>query len=241
MKYLIGIGLILALTFSSSGQNTPVIVELYTSQGCSSCPAADKNLTEILKNAEAAGLPIYGLSFHVDYWNNIGWKDPYSNKEYTERQKMYGEKFHTNGIYTPQIVINGSAEFVGSNKDEINRYIQFSLAQKPKYQLTLSGLERVKGALKFNFEVNGSPDKEFLRVALVERTLGNFVHSGENSGKKLYHDNVVRTFMTIDLKQKGQTEIKLPKSEKKLLLIAFIQDEKGKILAATENPLPESD
>ena len=74
-------------TTISFGQNNPVIIELFTSQGCSSCPSADKNLTEILEKATKEGKPVYGLSFHVDYWNYIGWKDPYSNKAFTERQQ----------------------------------------------------------------------------------------------------------------------------------------------------------
>ena len=111
------VGLVLwCFALVAQAQMNPVIVELFTSQGCSSCPAADKNLTELLRKAELEGQPVYGLSFHVDYWNYIGWKDPYSSKQFTARQQAYRDHFEAESTYTPQMVVNGTTEFIGSNK-----------------------------------------------------------------------------------------------------------------------------
>src|SRR5579872_5297720 len=115
MKIMI---LLLFVIISSAAfsQNNPVVIELFTSQGCSSCPAADKNLAELIEEAEKKGLPVYGLSFHVDYWNYIGWKDPYSRSEYTARQREYSSFLNSETVYTPQMIVNGEVEFVGSDK-----------------------------------------------------------------------------------------------------------------------------
>ena len=101
----------------STSTYAPVaVLELFTSQGCSSCPSADKLLTETLAEATKTNRNIIGLSFHVDYWDRLGWKDPFSNHAFTKRQYPYGERFGLNGVYTPQEVVNGQQEFVGSNR-----------------------------------------------------------------------------------------------------------------------------
>src|SRR6267378_3153420 len=98
MKIWLTVALACVMNFLSAQH--PVVIELFTSQGCSSCPAADKNLAELIEAAEKTGQPVYGLSFHVDYWNYIGWKDPYSNPEYTERQRKYAMAMNLESVYT---------------------------------------------------------------------------------------------------------------------------------------------
>ena len=90
------------------------VIELFTSQGCSSCPSADRNLARIVESAERDGRPVYALSFHVDYWNSLGWRDPFSAEEFTQRQREYARKFQARSVYTPQMVVNGQVHFVGS-------------------------------------------------------------------------------------------------------------------------------
>jgi len=93
-----------------------VLIELFTSEGCSSCPSADKNLEKIAAQAKASGQNIYTLSYHVDYWDYLGWKDPYATKQFSDRQRAYASQFKSSRIYTPQMIVNGKTEFVGSNQ-----------------------------------------------------------------------------------------------------------------------------
>jgi len=128
---LLAIGLLAVANLSANGPlppNPPVaVIELFTSQGCSSCPPADKLLTETVNRAKAGQQSVYALSFHVDYWNRLGWSDPYSDARYSARQRQYARQLNTATIYTPQAVINGRQEFVGSNRTRLNTLLADAL------------------------------------------------------------------------------------------------------------------
>src|SRR5215831_10819641 len=121
---------------SEANARTPVLVELFTSEGCSSCPPADRFL-EKLDHQPIAGAEMIVLSEHVDYWNHIGWKDPYSAHLYSERQSVYGNRFGLDSVYTPQMVVDGSSEFVGSNPALADRAFAKALGV-PKISVHLS-------------------------------------------------------------------------------------------------------
>src|SRR5678816_1982458 len=101
----------------------PVVLELFTSQGCSSCPPADRLLSSFIKEGEVAGRQVVALSFHVDYWNDLGWADPFSLPAWTERQRQYAEALGDNRVYTPELVVAGQTGFVGSNGGQIRQAI----------------------------------------------------------------------------------------------------------------------
>ncbi|MCE7990466.1 MAG: DUF1223 domain-containing protein [Roseivirga sp.] len=225
------------LTIHQPENQNAVVVELFTSQGCSSCPSADKLLSEFIDQSGDRDLPIYGLSFHVDYWNRLGWKDPFSNSEFTERQYTYASKFGNRGVYTPQMIVNGKTEFVGSSKRQASSAIRTALASIPSVQIAVSEISRSKNTVRLNYAVDDVLKNAIINIALVERGISTDVTRGENRGRKLEHDNVVRDFKQRTLSNEGKTSLNLPKDIdlKKSSIIVYAQDaESYKILGATK-------
>lgn len=234
--------LILLLTISSQiylhGQSNPVIIELFTSQGCSSCPAADKNLTDLLSKSALEGKQVFGLSFHVDYWNYIGWKDPYSSRVFTERQRNYADIMKLQSIYTPQMIINGKDEFVGSNKDKAEEVIKNASSKKPVYVISVKQFSIDGDLLKLSYSIDSDPGTEVMNLAVVERTVENYVSRGENQGRKLHHDNVVVAFKTIPLEKQGEIDMTIPAlTPGKFSLVLYIQNKQLQVLSALAKPL----
>jgi hypothetical protein len=223
--------LFVCLTSFAYAQN-PVIVELFTSQGCSSCPAADKNLAEIIENAERNGQEVLGLSFHVDYWNYIGWKDPYSKKEFTERQKKYASVMSSESIYTPQVIVNGKTEFVGSDKNKIVDEVAKALKQKMLYQISVNQIKKAEENILITYSINKAPENQTVCVALIEKNVSNDVTRGENSGRKLSHRNVVRSFLTSVAQKNGTLELSIPTLSKIDQMIIFLQNNDWMVTAA---------
>lgn len=214
------------------------VIELFTSQGCSSCPAADKNLSEIIQRAEKEAKPVVGLSFHVDYWNHLGWKDPYSSREFTERQRKYTQVMSLNSVYTPQMIVNGRSEFVGSNKGEAAVAIEEGLKQPSSYQISILNLTISGDEVHIKYSLDKDPSGEFLNLAVVEREVENFVARGENGGKKLHHDNVVRAFRTIPLERSGELAMKFPSlNQAKSSVILYVQDKQWHVAGVIVRPL----
>ena len=186
------------------------VLELFTSQGCSSCPAADRLLTETLNQAARSRQNIIGLSFHVDYWNRLGWKDPFSSAAFTKRQYQYGERFAKNGVYTPQQVLNGQQEFVGSNRARQQAALQTALGQPATVEVRLSAPAPAAGKLTVGYQLAGDLTDAVLHVALVSKRAETSVQRGENSGRKLAHNNVVRVFQTVPAVASGTLSLPLP-------------------------------
>jgi hypothetical protein len=230
--------IMLCVTVYGQAQNNPVVIELFTSQGCSSCPAADKNLTEILQQAKKEGKEVFGLSFHVDYWNYIGWKDPYSSKEFTARQRKYGEEMNLRSIYTPQMIVNGKDEFVGSSKDESKKIVANAFKQKPSYHITIKDFQMTNGVLHLKYLLDKEPNGEVINMAIVEKEVENYVPRGENSGRKLHHDNVVRSFITNPIKREQELQLKIPEiNSAKASVILYIQNKEWTVVGATSKAL----
>ena len=169
---------------------TPVLVELFTSEGCSSCPSADAALQRIQAEAPPGSL-VLALEEHVDYWDNLGWRDPYSSAFFTERQRGYAASLSRSRVYTPQMVVDGAAEFVGSDEGEARR--QIALAARAKKPLV--GLSQAGGLLK----IQPPPLEEAgeLWLAVSESGLQSKVERGENEGKLLKHAPVARSLKRL--------------------------------------------
>jgi len=214
------------------------VVELFTSEGCSSCPPADALLGRLAEESRSGGRSIYLLAYHVDYWDRLGWKDRFSDPAFTARQEEYAQALGGTGAYTPQMIVNGRDEFVGSAESRARRSISSALARPAAAQVTLTPGEIRGRTLPLGYSVAGTRTPELLRLALVERGLSTQVAGGENAGRRLTHENVVRHLETVSLSGagSGRAEIQIPDSVAlaHASLIAFVQDPKsGAILGAT--------
>jgi hypothetical protein len=172
---------------SSDGQKT--VVELFTSQGCSSCPPADKYLGELAGRDD-----VVALSFHVDYWNYIGWRDPYSDAKWTKRQQAYGQNLNKRYVYTPQMVIDGRTESVGSRRGQVRNLIAWAgKRQKLKIDVSHPSRDNLQIHIPASSSYQGAPATIWL--ALYDARHATAIKAGENEGETITNTNVVR-FMT---------------------------------------------
>lgn len=205
------------------------LIELFTSQGCSSCPSADRNLARIAEDAKANGKNIYTLSYHVDYWNYLGWKDPYSSKEFSDRQRAYARQFDSTRIYTPQMVVNGQAEFVGSNQKLSNRALDVALNIDATASVTLQAI--VNGdVIQADWQATGIKRGDVVNVALVQNQGTQKVNRGENARRELSHVNIVRQLKTDSRPaSSGKFEFSIPEEFQRdqFHVVAFVQSSSG--------------
>jgi hypothetical protein len=189
----------------AAGPRAPVLVELFTSEGCSSCPPADDLLVQLDSRQPIPGAEVIVLSQHVDYWNQLGWADPYSSAEFSARQGDYSTAFGHDGVYTPQMIVDGQTEFVGSNRERAREAIA-AAARAPKAQITLSRGDATGGAnagtIPLQVRVEKLPpvsadDTAEVLLAVTESGLRSDVARGENSGRRLTHTAVVRQLSVI--------------------------------------------
>ena len=201
---------------STSPHPSAVLVELFTSEGCSDCPPADELLRQVNGRKTAGGQLIVGISEHVSYWNGLGWKDPFSNELYTSRQKDYGTHFGLESVYTPQMVVNGREQFVGSD----GRALQAALvteSQRKQISLRIDSAQIKDDNVTFTYTASDLPPKSTLQLVavLVDDMDQSSVLRGENSGRKLTHVAVARGFAPLgalrDVEQHSTT-LPLPPS-----------------------------
>src|SRR5258708_6039929 len=180
----------------------PVVVELFTSEGCSSCPPADELLARLEKTQPVSNARVIALEEHVDYWNQLGWKDRFSNPLFRGRQNDYARFFRTESIYTPQMIVNGQAEFVGDDAPRAYQEIG-KAASEPNFQIRLkpdrspddSDLTELAVRLK-NIRRSRS-EAATVYLAVTESRLSSHVGAGENAGRLVSHAPVVRSFGVI--------------------------------------------
>ncbi len=197
------------MAFAGQTQDNPfAVVELFTSEGCSSCPSADLIVSKLTAWARQNNKSVYPLVFHVDYWNSQGWRDVFSREEFTQRQSNYAHVFRDQGMYTPQIVVNGSDAFPGSNQQQLQDDLNRELAIPTGAILHIS-YKKLDNYLVVQYSAQGFTDGDVVNIALVERGLRTDVTAGENAGRTLHHDNVVREFQTFFLTGEA-SEAKIP-------------------------------
>lgn len=217
-------------------QNGFVVLELFTSQGCSSCPPADVVLGEYAAQDNPNIIP---LAFHVDYWNYIGWKDPFSKAEFTNRQHNYASLLNAQGNYTPQLVINGKHELVGSYKNEIKNFVKEELALKNKYTISIKSAIVDQNVLTIDYETDVAAASNIVNVALVKKKEFTSIKRGENRGLNQTNYNIVYDFKSnaIHTKSNNKSSFKFNPDWQKdeFIAVAYVQNTKtGQILTATK-------
>lgn len=236
-------GQVSAVPPAETRPRTAVLVELFTAEGCSSCPPADRLLEGMLATQPAPGVLIVGLGEHVDYWDRLGWKDRFSSAAFTARQEAYAARLETRTIYTPQIVVDGASALVGTDVAALRRAIEQAAAAP-------HGILRVDVAGSPGPEVDvtmtaadlpplGGGDRAEVVVAVTEDRLRSDVKRGENAGKVLTHAAVVRSMSTVGpMPSPGgtvRTRVKIAAdwNREQLTIAAFVQARQSRRVLAT--------
>jgi hypothetical protein len=220
--------------------DSPVVVELFTSEGCSSCPPADALLLQLSKMKGPNGADVIVLGEHVDYWNGIGWKDRFSSSEFTWRQQGYARHFGLASPYTPQMVIDGQRQLIGNDSSGVAREIAAASKEAMPASVTVSKLN----GNAFQVTIRGGSAKGKVFLAVTEDGLSSEVQGGENGGRTLHHAGIVREFRTLGSLSNGAFDAKVDLPLKRewnpanLKLVVFAQQgDFGRILGAASLPL----
>jgi len=224
--------------------STPIVVELFTSEGCSSCPPADALLRKLDFSQPVPGARLIVLEEHVDYWDDLGWKDPFSSHEWTLRQTEYAHRLNVRAPYTPQMVVNGGVELLGSDSSHASKVFN-DARSLPVVPIHISAVTVESGKVHAHIEVGEVPAKAEVFVALALDHADTQVKRGENGGRHLEHVDVLQSLNSAGKVQKGQSfskevVVSAGKPGATYRLIAFIQEpDQGKIVgAATERLQP---
>jgi hypothetical protein len=221
----------------TNGSPAPVLLELFTSEGCSSCPPADALLRKLDEAGSVGGVPVIVVEEHVDYWNHLGWSDPYSSANWTSRQERYAEVFRRDGIYTPQLVVNGQDEFVGSAEGLARRKIADARSH-PSAILQLSVAPKDQKSVQILARVESIPAEAAaaqLWLAIAESGLSSHVERGENEGRVLAHAPVLRSLQRLDAARPADTSLTASASlaldttwrRENIHFVIFLQDPKS--------------
>jgi len=239
----------LAEARSPDAGSTPVLVELFTSEGCSSCPPADALLARLGRTQPVRGADAIVLEEHVDYWDRLGWKDPFSSQAATARQGEYSEAFGGRQSYTPQMIVDGRAEFVGSSEAEALRAIR-TAGEAPKPSLHLAWASGGMLSIHVGPLTNAARgDAPQVYLAVTQSMLHSDVKRGENAGRALEHDGVVRQFLAVGKADSGSTgfsstiavDVAPEWTRANLSAVILVQERRSRrVLAAAAIPFPAS-
>jgi len=211
-----------------------VLVELFTSEGCSTCPPADKLLTELDQTQPIKGVEVIALSEHVDYWNRLGWKDPYSSAEFSRRQADYARQLKLEDVYTPQIVVDGQTELVGGKSAAVRDAIA-KAAGAPKANVRVTIKSATPKSVALTVQVENLPevargDNADVLLAITESGLMSNVARGENAGRKLTHSAVTRKLIRIgtvkdkSFKAEHSVDLDAAWNRQAMKVVVFVQE-----------------
>ncbi len=236
--------LLVALASGTASSVEPfAVVELFTSEGCSSCPPADRLLSRIAAEPAARNGRVLCLAYHVDYWNRFGWPDRFSDAAFSARQHGYAHVLGEPRVFTPQVVVNGAVSVVGSDERGLRAAIASELEHPPMADLALQvDPGEAVGELGVRVRVDDTTPPAMVRVAVVEDGLVTRVQRGENAGRTLHHDCVVRavdeselTDGTVTLWLAVPSDLVVSRSR----VVALVQDaDTMRVLGAAASPMP---
>lgn len=217
------------------------LLELFTSEGCSSCPPADELMGKIQNEYKDNNL--YVLAYHVDYWDKQGWKDIFSNSDYTQRQYEYAKFLGKEPIYTPQLIVNGKSEYIASQETVVRNAIKSELSKLAVTDLKLEASE-INNSLSVKAAIEGASKNSRLLIAVVQKAAKSNVKRGENAHRILSHYQIVHHLHTVNLNKdrSGIAIVHLPKdfNTKDWEVIGFVQDRNdGIILGASKAAFQE--
>jgi len=215
------------------------LVELYTSEGCSSCPPADALLAKLSADAALAGTPVAALSFHVTYWNQLGWADRFSDDAFTKRQGAYARRLGVQSLYTPQMIVDGDHEFVGSNAAAADRAVHDALARTRSTSLALEARPDRDG-ITAACRVAAAPPGSVLWVAWADAAHESAPDHGENQGRRLHHVNVVRSLERVPIEggaYAGSVHLRRPEAVAGTVVAWVQRGDVGPVLAGATSAL----
>ncbi len=189
-----------------------VVLELFTSQGCSSCPPADELLSKV-RNQPG----VVALAYHVDYWDHLGWRDPFSSHQWTERQSQYVRAMHLNSAYTPQMVVNGTAQFVGSQASALKSALASSRPAVGKVSVTAT---RTFNTVTASVHAD-APSSDDVMLALFQNDATTSIRAGENSGRTANDDAIVRRLLRVT---NGEVKVPVEASWRNIGVVVFLQN-----------------
>ncbi len=204
-----------AIVFAAEPSRSPILVELFTSEGCSSCPPADHVLEQLDRYAVV-------LSEHVDYWDHLGWKDRFSSHAYTQRQQDYVQRLKLDGPYTPEMVVDGVSEFNGSDTALARK----ALTEAGSHARAAVNLSRTAGGLQV--DVSDAPHSAAVYLVVADNSDASQVAAGENKNRNLHHVAVVRSLRKIGSVKKGGSfshAVETPSASQRV--VVFVQESDG--------------
>jgi hypothetical protein len=211
-------------TLVAAGTTRPVVIELFTSEGCSSCPPADALLTQLDRQHTSHGAEVLVLGEHVDYWNHLGWTDRFSTPVFSRRQNDYATRFRVDSVYTPQMVIDGHIQLVGNDSVAVNRAIAQAAIVPKTAQISLEWAEA--GELHVSVRATGAEHPQ-IWLAVAEDGLSTSVTRGENGGRVLRHSGVVRQLVQLgtgDLDRAIPVRLKPEWNPQNCKIVVFAQE-----------------
>lgn len=218
---------------AGGAEPAPIIVELFTSEGCSSCPPADEVLAELDRSQPIGGARVIALELHVDYWNQLGWTDPFSHADFSARQGGYAGVTKSLSIYTPQMIVDGRAHFVGSSKEKAHAAIT-AATKTPKAAVRLARAGDVLKVQITDVPAPASGDLAEVWLAVTESDLLTAIPRGENAGRTVAHAPVVRSLKRLGPVSQGaftgDAPVSISKSSRRdnVRAVIFVQEQKSR-------------